>query len=129
MGVCPLDKLYFNRMAFYGYHGVFASEAELGQRFYVDLELSLDLSRAGDSDDLRDTVNYAEIFEQVQAIVEGERYQLIEKLTQRIAEHLLAFFPLTEVKVRVTKPNPPINGHFDSVAVEMVRTRGVEPTS
>jgi len=129
MGVCPLDKLYFNRMSFYGYHGVFAAEAQLGQRFYVDLELSLDLSRAGSTDDLRDTVNYAEIFEQVKAIVEGERYQLIEKLTQRIAEQLLAVFPLAEVKVRVTKPNPPINGHFESVAVEMVRTRGVGPSS
>ncbi|MBO8165510.1 MAG: dihydroneopterin aldolase [Brevibacillus sp.] len=118
-----MDKLYFNRMAFYGYHGVFAAEAQLGQRFYVDLELSLDLSRAGSTDDLSDTVNYAEIYEQVKTIVEGERYQLVERLTQRIAEQLLASFPLAEVKVKVTKPNPPINGHYDSVAIEMTRRR------
>lgn len=118
-----MDKIYFNGMSFYGYHGVFAAEAELGQRFYVDLELSLDLSRAGASDDLNDTVNYADIFTCVQQLVEKERFHLVEALTSRIAEKLLGQFPLAEVKVKVTKPNPPINGHYDSVAIEMVRKR------
>jgi dihydroneopterin aldolase len=110
-------------MSFYGYHGVFGAEAELGQRFYVDLALSLDLSKAGASDELNDTVNYAEIFSCVQKIVEGERYNLVEKLTSRIAEQLLDQFPVSEVKVKVIKPNPPINGHYESVAIEMVRRR------
>lgn len=110
-------------MSFYGYHGVFGAEAELGQRFYVDLELSLDLSKAGASDDLHDTVNYADIFTCVQKIVEGERFHLVEKLTAVIAERLLEQFPLHEVKAKVTKPNPPINGHYESVAIEMIRRR------
>ncbi len=118
-----MDKIYFQRMSFYGYHGVFEAEAQLGQRFYVDLELSLDLSRAGNSDQLQDTVNYADIFSLVQRIVEAERYQLVEALTEQIAGRLLSAFPFLEVKVRVTKPNPPINGHYDSVAIEMVRSR------
>ncbi|MFY0546309.1 dihydroneopterin aldolase [Brevibacillus sp. H7] len=118
-----MDKIYFNRMSFYGYHGVFEAEAQLGQRFFVDLEMSLDLSKAGESDDLNDTVNYADIFTHVQQIVEGERYKLVEALAARIADQLLAAFPIAEVKVRVTKPNPPINGHYDSVAIEMVRRR------
>jgi len=118
-----LDKIYFSGMSFYGYHGVFAAEAELGQRFYVDLELSVDLSKAGASDDLNDTINYAEIFSSVQQIVEGQRFKLVEALTANIAEKLLRQFPLAEVKVKVTKPNPPINGHYDSVAIEMTRKR------
>ncbi|MED1802321.1 dihydroneopterin aldolase [Brevibacillus porteri] len=118
-----MDKIYFNGMSFYGYHGVFGAEAELGQRFYVDLELSLDLSKAGASDNLHDTVNYADIFTCVQKIVEGERFQLVEKLTAVIAERLLTQFPLHEVKAKVTKPNPPINGHYESVAIEMIRRR------
>jgi len=117
------DNIYFNGMSFYGYHGVFGAEAELGQRFYVDLVLSLDLSRAGASDDLADTVNYADIFSCVQKIVEGERYNLVEKLSAVIAERLLSQFPLAQVQVKVTKPNPPINGHYDSVAIEMIRQR------
>jgi len=118
-----MDKIYLNRLAFYGYHGVFEAEAQLGQRFFVDLELSLDLSRAGRSDDLHDTVNYADIFTRVQKIVEGERYKLVEALAERIAGEVLQAFPIEEVKVKVTKPHPPINGHYDSVAVEMVRRR------
>ncbi|MCM3080489.1 dihydroneopterin aldolase [Brevibacillus invocatus] len=118
-----MDKIFFNGMSFYGFHGVFAAEAELGQRFYVDLELSLDLSKAGASDDLNDTINYAEIFTCVQQIVEGERFKLVEALTANIAEKLLRQFPLQEARVKVTKPNPPINGHYDSVAIEMTRKR------
>ncbi|CAM3656129.1 dihydroneopterin aldolase [Brevibacillus invocatus] len=118
-----MDNIYFNGMSFYGFHGVFAAEAELGQRFYVDLELSLDLSKAGASDDLNDTINYAEIFTCVQQIVEGERFKLVEALTANIAEKLLRQFPLQEARVKVTKPNPPINGHYDSVAIEMTRKR------
>lgn len=120
-----MDKIYFTQMSFYGYHGVFDAEAQLGQRFYVDLELSLDLSTASESDNLNDTVNYANIFSCVQQVVEGDRYQLVEKLTGRISSQLLVSFPFIEVKVKVTKPNPPINGHYDSVAIEMVRRREV----
>lgn len=119
-----MDKILFNGMSFYGYHGVYAAEAELGQRFCVDLEMSLDLSRAGASDDLDDTVNYADIYGCVRQLVEGERFRLVERLTAKIAETLLDKFPLLEeVKVRVTKPNPPINGHYASVAIEMTRRR------
>jgi len=118
-----MDKIYFNGMSFYGYHGVFEAEAQLGQRFFVDLVLSLDLSRAGASDDLHDTVNYADIFSEVAKIVEGERYKLIETVAARIADRLLESFPIAEVRVKVTKPHPPINGHYDSVAVEIERCR------
>lgn len=118
-----MDKIYFSGMSFYGYHGVYGAEAELGQRFLVDLELSIELSRAGTSDDLHDTVNYAEIFTCVQKVVEGERYNLVERLTTEVARQLLRQFPLVEVKVKVTKPNPPIKGHYEAVAIEMIRKR------
>ena len=118
-----MDKIFFSGMSFYGFHGVYGAEAELGQRFMVDLELSIDLSRAGASDDLHDTVNYAEIFTCVQKVVEGERYNLVERLTTEVARQLFMHFPLVEVKVKVTKPNPPIKGHYEGVAIEMIRKR------
>jgi len=118
-----LDKIFFSGMSFYGFHGVYGAEAELGQRFMVDLELTIDLSRAGASDDLHDTVNYAEVFTCVQKVVEGERYNLVERLTTEVAQQLLTQFPLVEVKVKVTKPNPPIKGHYEGVAIEMIRKR------
>lgn len=111
-------------MEFYGYHGVFSEENKLGQRFIIDLELFLDLNQAGQSDNLNHTINYAEVYSLCKEIVENEKYQLVEKIAQRIAQKSLDEFPmLEELMVRVIKPNPPIPGHYDSVAVEIRRGR------
>ncbi|MFD1427934.1 dihydroneopterin aldolase [Kroppenstedtia sanguinis] len=116
-----MDKIFFNGMAFYAYHGVFPEENRLGQRFLVDLELDLHFQAAAETDDLRQTVNYAEVYEAVQAEVEGNSYALLETLAERIADRLLTGFPVEEVQVRVTKPDPPIPGHYQSVGVEIQR--------
>jgi len=122
--VTALDKIYFNQMEFYGYHGVFAEENKLGQRFKVDLELYLDLKKAGKTDELEHTINYAEVYQLCKEIVENEKYQLVERIAQEIAEQSLRKFPLLdELMVRVIKPDPPIQGHYDSVAVEIRRGR------
>jgi 7,8-dihydroneopterin aldolase/epimerase/oxygenase len=119
-----MDKILFNQMEFYGYHGCFPEENKLGQRFIVDLELYLNLLPAGQSDNLAHTVNYAEVFHLCKSIVESEKFQLVEKLTQQLAEKILTQFPLVqEIMVRVIKPDPPIPGHYDSVAVEIRRGR------
>ncbi|RXT09030.1 dihydroneopterin aldolase [Ammoniphilus sp. CFH 90114] len=119
-----MDKIYFNGMEFYGYHGVFPEENKLGQRYIVDIELYLDLSRAAQTDDLEHTINYAQVYELCKNIVENETFQLVEKVAQQIAERSLQqFHLLDELMVRVTKPDPPIAGHYDSVAVEIRRGR------
>ncbi|MBO8172705.1 MAG: dihydroneopterin aldolase [Bacillaceae bacterium] len=120
-----MDKIYFNRMEFYGYHGVYGEENRLGQRFLVDLELSLDLSLAAKTDDLNDTVNYADIYDTTQKIMEGPPCQLVETLCEKIAQAILGQFdPVEEVMVRVIKPDPPIPGHYQSVGVEISRKKG-----
>ncbi|WCN37766.1 dihydroneopterin aldolase [Aneurinibacillus uraniidurans] len=119
-----MDKILFNRMEFWGYHGVFPEENKLGQRFYVDLELACDLSDAGRSDNLNDTVNYAHVYTTTKQVVEDERYALIEAIAEQIATRLLAEHArIVEVLVRVVKPDPPIPGHYQSVAVEIKRER------
>jgi 7,8-dihydroneopterin aldolase/epimerase/oxygenase len=110
-------------MYFYGYHGVFPEENQLGQRFIVDLELGLDLRPATRTDQLKLTVNYAEVYEAVKREVEGTPLKLVETLAEKIAATLLEQFPLQQVKVCVTKPDPPIPGHYEAVGVEIVRSR------
>jgi dihydroneopterin aldolase len=113
-------------MLFYGYHGVFHEENRLGQRFIVDLELSLSLYKAGKHDALEYTVNYAEVYELIKDIVERKTFKLIETLADNIAISLLKNYSiLQEVSVRVTKPTPPINIHFVGVSVEIKRRRPV----
>ncbi|WP_134702183.1 dihydroneopterin aldolase [Ammoniphilus sp. YIM 78166] len=119
-----MDKIYFNGMEFYGYHGVYPEENKLGQRYIVDIELYLDLSRAGQTDNLDHTINYSQVYELCKDTVENETYQLVEKVAQQIAEKSLQKFSLLdELLVRVVKPDPPIPGHYDSVAVEIRRGR------
>ncbi|WP_338553861.1 dihydroneopterin aldolase [Paenibacillus sp. KS-LC4] len=122
-----MDRMLVKGMQFYGYHGVFAEENRLGQKFGVDLELLLDLDKAATLDDLEATVNYAELHALTKKIVEGTPFKLIEALAGSIATQLLAAYTMiNEVTVRVTKPNPPFDIHFDGVTVELRRKRDAD---
>lgn len=119
-----MDKMIIRRMEYYGYHGVFEEERKLGQRFYVDLELELDLRKAGINDDLNETVNYAEIHELAKEIVEKKSFKLIEALAEHIASSVLDTYTMVDaLTVRVIKPHPPFDIHFEGVTVELYRTR------
>jgi dihydroneopterin aldolase len=119
-----MDKIKLTRMEFYGYHGVYPEENKLGQRYYVDAELMLSLVKAGSSDDLEQTVNYAEAYYLIKGIVEGRTFKLIEALAECIASELLqTYTSITQVTVRVIKPHPPFPIHFEGVTVEITRKR------
>ncbi|HCJ4426267.1 TPA: dihydroneopterin aldolase [Listeria innocua] len=119
-----MDKIYLNELAFYGYHGVLQEETKLGQTFRVSLILGLSTKKAGQSDSVDDTVSYADVYETVKGIVEGTPFKLIEALAEKIASEVLTDYPLLEeITVKLIKPNPPIPGHYDSVAVEIKRKR------
>lgn len=119
-----MDKILLNGMEFYGYHGVFQEEKRLGQRYVVDVVLYTDLETAGKTDNIDDSIDYGEVFQLVKKIVEGEPKNLIEAVAETIAEKLLAKFnKLTACTVKVKKPNPPIAGNYESVAVQIYRER------
>src|SRR5918999_6380785 len=105
------DEILLEGMRFYAYHGVNPEERALGQRFQVDVVLAVDLRRAGQSDDLADTVSYSAVYKLVRRIVEGEPRNLIEAVAEAIAGEILASFPLVEhVGVTVRKPEVPMKG-------------------
>lgn len=122
-----MDKIILNNLQFYGFHGVFPEENKLGQRFNVDLTLYLPLRKAGESDEMANSINYGHVFEVVQGVVEGEAKNLLEAVAELISKELFDNFPLLEAcTVKVIKPDPPIAGHYDSVAVEIYRERDHE---
>ena len=109
-------------MAFYGYHGVDPAEQQLGQRFIVDLAVAYDLRRAGETDDLQDTVSYAQLYRLTRDIVEGPSCQLLEAVAARIAATVLGQTPVLGVRVRLRKPEVPIKGSIlAAAAVEITR--------
>ena len=117
-----MDVIRLKNMVFYGYHGVSESEKSLGGKFEVDLDLYKNLQIAGQSDDLNETLNYEKIYKTVQNCTKRNKYYLIEKLADRIAQSVLRKYKTDKVIVRVRKPHAPVKGVLDTVEVEIVRT-------
>ncbi len=110
-------------MAFFAYHGVAPTEKLQGQRFFVDVDLYLDLAEAGRRDDIHQTVDYEGVFRTVKDHVEGKRFHIIEALADTVARTLLEEFPVESVTIRVRKPSVPLQGILDHTEVEITRRR------
>ncbi|KPF43838.1 dihydroneopterin aldolase [Rhizobium sp. G187] len=110
--------------SFFAHHGVFAEEAVLGQRFFVDAEFDVDAEAAAETDTLDGTVHYGIAFQVIEEIVTGARRQLIEALALAIARGLLDRFPeILRVRATVRKPSAPIAGILDHVQVSVEQFR------
>ncbi len=107
----------------FGYHGVFPEERENGQRFIVDLEMTLIETTAAETDHLADTVDYEAIAEAVAAILEGPPVNLLEHLAARIADRLMAEPRLHDVVVTVRKPEVRLSRPVTETAVTLRRAR------
>lgn len=117
------DRISLSNMAFFAYHGMAQTEKLQGQRFFVDVDLFLDLSKAAEGDSIAHTVDYEGVFKTVKEHVEGQRFHIIEGLAQEVAISLLEEFPVDSVTVRVRKPSVPIQGILDHTEVEITRSR------
>lgn len=106
-------------MKFYARHGVMAQEAQVGAWFTVDLHLQTDLSKAALSDDLNDTLNYAEIYKLIKQVMDRPS-KLVETAAGRIALILFETFPTVKaLTVRLMKDNPPVGCESDGFGVEL----------
>ena len=106
-----------------GICGALPEERERPQPFEVDLDVEADLSVAGGSDRLEDTVDYGALSEAVVAVVAGEQPILLERMAQRIAEVVLATPGVAAVTVVVRKLRPPVPLALDTSGVRIRRTR------
>jgi dihydroneopterin aldolase len=118
------DQILLEGIHGFGYHGLFEHERTNGQDFFVDVALEVDLQAASVSDEIEDTVNYAEITDLVVAEITTEPVSLIEKLAGRIAERILNNYSRVEsVMVTVHKPQAPVTATLKDIAVQITRTR------
>ena len=115
------DRISLRGMRFEGRHGVSDEERAARQPIDVDIDVRLDLSLPGRTDELADTVNYSELFDLARRIVEDRSFKLLEALATTIAEAVLAAHPVEEVEVRVRKPKAPLSGAFEAVEVRIRR--------
>ena len=125
-GTAP-DRIRLSGVRGRGHHGVFEHERREGQEFVVDVELAVDLSAAGATDDLADTVDYGAIGAAALARIEGEPHDLIERLAELVALDALAHPAVDEVAVTVHKPQAPVGVPFGDVTVSVTRRRAPVP--
>jgi dihydroneopterin aldolase len=117
-----VDRIVLQGMSFQGRHGVKSAEREHLQEFKVDLEVECDLSAAGRTDRLEDTVDYRQIRAAAKDVIEGESFKLIESLADRIAQRVLRLDGVTAVSVRIAK-RPESMTPIEAAAVHINRTR------
>ena len=115
------DTIILRGVRALGTHGVLPEEQSRPQPFEVDVELTADLTAAGRSDALSDTVDYDAVAAAIVKIVETTRYRLLEALAARVAEVCLADRRVEAATVTVRKLRPPVGIVLGSVAVRIQR--------
>jgi 7,8-dihydroneopterin aldolase/epimerase/oxygenase len=115
----PTVTIEISGLSLYTRHGVHEAERELGQRLVFDIVFELDQSDATITDRVDDTIDYAEVCEQVALSAQERSYKTLERLCDAIADRLIDHFGAESVRVKATKPEPPIPLPVDEVSVEV----------
>ncbi len=115
------DRLIISSLALLTHCGITQEERAVGQRVLADVEMAIDLDEAARRGGLDVTVDYSDVCRQIVEIGEKARYILLESLAIEVSEAVLARPRVREVRVRITKPTPPIAPPVAAFAVEVVR--------
>lgn len=119
-----MDKIIIKGLKIYAFHGVNKEEKDQGQNFIIDTVLYVDLSKAGNTDKVSDTVSYAKVTKTIIKTVNEKSYDLLEKVATRIIQQIFnEFLSVKKVDVTVKKPEAPINADFDYMAVNICKDR------
>jgi dihydroneopterin aldolase len=111
--------ILLNNLRIYAYHGVYDEERVQGNTFVVSLRLECDVARAAQTDEVGDTVSYADVCEAVKAEM-AIPSRLLEHVCGRIVRRIFADFPaVRSVCVSVSKCRPPMDADVESAGVEM----------
>ena len=112
-------KILFENLKIYAYHGVLPEETIIGTYFIVNVEIHADLWKAVGTDDLNDTVNYAEVNDIIHEEMKIPS-KLMEHVAGRILKKITKKFPqVSFLKIKITKTNPPMPGEMDGVSVQI----------
>lgn len=114
-----MSKIYLEDIKIYSYHGVLPEENIIGTYYILNTELHTDLWKAAESDDLNDTISYADIND----IIHDEmkiKSKLLEHVAGRIIAALHKKFPQIDyIKLKITKTAPPMKGEMRGASIEL----------
>jgi dihydroneopterin aldolase len=119
----PLVTIEIVGLSLYTHHGVEQAEREVGQRLVFDLSFDLSQCDATVTDRVEDTIDYADVCQQVALAAQERSYKTLERLCSAIADRMMDRYDADAVTVRATKPEPPIPLPVEEVTVEVWKER------
>lgn len=115
--------IYLENVLLFARHGVASQETVVGNEFYIDLKLKADFTHAAATDELEDTISYANVYTVLKEEMEIPS-KLLEHVCGRITTRLFREFPtIEEIEIKLSKRNPPMGADIRSAGVEMHCTR------
>lgn len=118
-----MGKIRINNLKFFTKNGVLKEERVLGQQLEVDVELTMDLTKAGKTDNVEDTVSYAEVNDKIAERLAKDSFDLIEAVASAILDDIEVEHgsKLEKALIRIRKYSVPMPGIFDNIEIEMER--------
>ena len=124
MEVFLLNQIIIKGLKVYAYHGVNPEEKMNGQNFELDIILNTDFQLASDTDNISDTVSYADVVKKTIAVMQKQPYNLIEKAALVVADEILnSFQKIKSIDLTLKKPEAPVNADFSYMAVKIYKDR------
>ena len=117
-------KLFISNLEVFANHGLFEEENKLGQKFIFDIECELNYKKAMFSDEMTDSISYADIVEVVVKTATTNTFNLLERLAGEILKNIFTEFSQIEnINLKINKPGAPIKYHFEKCGVEVKTSR------
>ena len=117
-------NLFIFGLEVFSNHGLFAEEKKLGQKFVFDIECLVDYSKAIVSDEMTDSVSYADIADVIYKTSTENTFNLLERLAGEVVKNIFKTFPeVEEIKLVINKPSAPITYNFKGCGVKLFITR------
>ena len=112
--------LFIDNLEVFANHGLFEEENKLGQKFIFDIECELNYKKAMISDEMTDSISYADIAEVVVTTATTNTFNLLERLAGEILKNIFTEFSQIEnINLKINKPRAPIKYHFEKCGVEV----------
>ena len=116
--------LFIDNLEVFANHGLFEEENRLGQKFIFDIECELNYKKAMFSDEMTDSISYADIAEVVVKTATTNTFNLLERLAGEILKNIFTEFSQIEnINLKINKPGAPIKYHFEKCGVEVKTSR------
>lgn len=99
-----MDQVFIEGLRVETVIGVYDWEKRIRQTLVFDLWLGTDIRPAAGNDDIAQTLDYAQICEQVTEFVSSSRFELVETVAERVAQLILDNHPCPWIRLKVSKP-------------------------